>query len=123
MPHPLTHAAAAQVGGTVFLFGGREASPTSQTRRILAIGADGKIRTVGLLPRASSDLAAVALGGRVIVAGGRDGEGHVQDTILTVTPSYRTAGSLPRLRRPKPVTPSRRCTGCDYPSRSMGTRR
>jgi N-acetylneuraminic acid mutarotase len=87
LAHPLTHAAAAEVGGTVLLVGGREASPTSQTRRILAIGADGKIRTVGLLPRASSDLAAVALGRRAIVAGGRDGEGHVQDTILTVTPS------------------------------------
>jgi hypothetical protein len=85
LPSPLTHAAAASVGGTVLVLGGRDASPTSQTRRILAIGPDGSIHTAGLLPRPLSDLAAVALGSRVLLAGGRDNGGRVQDAILTVT--------------------------------------
>ncbi len=86
LPSPLTHAAAAaSVGGTVLVLGGREASPTSQTRRILAIAPDGSTQTVGLLPRPLSDLAAVALGSRVLLAGGRDNGGRVQDAILTVT--------------------------------------
>ena len=67
------------------MFGGREASAGSQTRRILAIAPDGSIRTAGLLPRPLSDLAAVALGGRIVLAGGRDSGGRVQDAILTVS--------------------------------------
>jgi hypothetical protein len=69
----------------VLVFGGRDASPTSQTRRILAIASDGSVRVVGLLPRPLSDLAAVALGDRVVLAGGRDNAGRVQDAILTAS--------------------------------------
>jgi hypothetical protein len=67
------------------VFGGRDASLTSQTRRILAIAPDGSVHTAGLLPRPLSDLAAVALGRRVVLAGGRDNGGRVQDTILMMS--------------------------------------
>jgi N-acetylneuraminic acid mutarotase len=89
LPNPLTHAAASSFAATVLLFGGREASATSQTRQVLAIEPDGRIRRVGELPLALSDMAAAKLGERVVLAGGRDAAGHVQDTILTMTPQYR----------------------------------
>jgi N-acetylneuraminic acid mutarotase len=85
LPRPLTHAAVAELNGTVFVFGGRGSSPTSQTRQILAISANGKVQPVGMLPAALSDLAAVSLGGHIVIAGGRDGGGHVHDEILTAT--------------------------------------
>ena len=69
----------------MFVFGGRRSSSASQTRQILAISPDGTVRQVGVLPRALSDLAAVALGGHVVLAGGRDGSGHVSDALLTIT--------------------------------------
>ena len=58
LPHPLTHAAAAAFGGTIYVFGGCEASLTSQTDRILAmrsgrqgpprgLDADGPVRSGG----------------------------------------------------------------------------
>jgi N-acetylneuraminic acid mutarotase len=89
LPRPLTHAAAAALNGTVFVFGGRGSSPTSQTRRILAITASGTVEQVGVLPLALSDLAAVSLAGHVVIAGGRDGSGRVHNAILaaTVTPA------------------------------------
>jgi N-acetylneuraminic acid mutarotase len=83
LPHPLTHAAAAALDGTVFVFGGREASPTSQTRRVLAIDAAGHVHGAGQLPRAISDLAAVTLGESIVLAGGRDSAGRPQAAILT----------------------------------------
>ena len=43
------------------------------------------IHTVGSLSRPLSDLAAVALGGHIVLAGGRDSSGRVQDAILRVT--------------------------------------
>jgi hypothetical protein len=85
LPSPLTHAAASSFDATVLLFGGRGASASSQTRQILAVEPDGSIRRVGELPLALSDIAAVKLGERIVLAGGRDSAGHVQDAILTMT--------------------------------------
>ena len=69
----------------MFVFGGRDASATSQTRRILAINPGGKVHTVGALPLPLSDLAAVVLGRHVVLAGGRDSSGRVQNAILTMS--------------------------------------
>jgi N-acetylneuraminic acid mutarotase len=85
LPRPLTHAAAAALNGTVFVFGGRGSSPTSQTRRILAITESGNVEQVGVLPLALSDLAAVPLDGHIVIAGGRDEAGRVHNAILTAT--------------------------------------
>ncbi len=85
LPHPLTHAAAASLNGTVFVLGGRGAEPNSQTRRILAISPSGVVSTVGALPKPLSDLSAVALGEHILIAGGRDPGGRVQDAIMTLS--------------------------------------
>jgi hypothetical protein len=69
----------------VFVLGGRGAAPDSQTRRILAISPSGAVSVAGALPRALSDLAAATVGKDVLIAGGRDRAGHVQDAILAVS--------------------------------------
>jgi N-acetylneuraminic acid mutarotase len=56
-------------------------------RSILAIGPGGTVRKVGELPRALSDMAAIALEKRVVLVGGRDASGRVQDSILSVAAS------------------------------------
>jgi N-acetylneuraminic acid mutarotase len=68
----------------MLVIGGREESSESQTDQILSIRANGEVRVAGTLPHPLSDAAAVALGGRVIVAGGRDAEGHVRSEILSI---------------------------------------
>jgi hypothetical protein len=85
LPRALTHAAAAALAGTMFVFGGRGSSPSSATRRILAIAPGGDVRQVGLLPVALSDLAAAALDGHIVLAGGRDAGGRVHGAIFTAT--------------------------------------
>ena len=85
LPHPTTHAAAAAIGSTVFVLGGRGAALDSQTRRIVAIDLPtARVRSAGLLPEALSDLAAVTISGRVLVAGGRGASGPV-DTVRELT--------------------------------------
>jgi hypothetical protein len=71
----------------MYVFGGRSAAADGQTRRILKVGPDGSVREVGLLPHALSDMAAVALGGKIVLAGGRDSSGTAQNAILTATAS------------------------------------
>jgi DNA-binding beta-propeller fold protein YncE len=96
LPRPLTHAATVTVNGTMFVFGGRESSPTSQTRAILSISPNGKVSPIGLLPVGLSDLAAVSLAGRIAIAGGRDESGRVHDEILTATVTSTIAQSRPQ---------------------------
>jgi hypothetical protein len=79
------------LNGTVFVFGGRGSSATSQTRQILAIASTGGVETVGLLPTALSDLAAVSTAGHIVIAGGRDASGRVHDEILTASVTPRPA--------------------------------
>jgi N-acetylneuraminic acid mutarotase len=86
LTHPLTHAAAATLNGIVFVIGGREDTPNSQTREILAISPNGVVSNAGTLPRPLSDVSAVALGGHILLAGGRDAAGHVDGAILTLSP-------------------------------------
>jgi hypothetical protein len=71
--------------GTVLVVGGRGSETNSQTRRILAISPSGVVSDVGTLPRALSDVAAVALGEAALLAGGRDSAGRVQDAILRLS--------------------------------------
>jgi hypothetical protein len=78
LPAPLTHAAAATLGGRVYVFGGRGGTLGTQKRTILAIDpATGRVRSAGRLPVALSDLGAATVGGRVLLVGGRDRAGHV----------------------------------------------
>ena len=67
LPQPLTHASAAALGGTVYVFGGRGSNLGTQTATILAIDpASGRVRRAGSLPVALSDTGAAAVGGRIL---------------------------------------------------------
>ena len=82
LPAPVTHAAAAALGQTVFAIGGRGAAVGTPTDRIVAVDLpSGRIRPTGRLPAPLSDLTAVTVGGRILVAGGRGSSG----TASTVT--------------------------------------
>jgi YVTN family beta-propeller protein len=76
LPAPTTHAAAAAIGGIAYVIGGRGAALNSPTARIVAVDPQTRrIRRAGSLSLARSDLAAVALGNRILLAGGRSAQG------------------------------------------------
>jgi hypothetical protein len=70
----------------VFVIGGRESAPNSQTPQILAISPNGAVTTAGALPRPLSDVSAVALGPHILLAGGRDATGNVDGAVMTLSP-------------------------------------
>jgi N-acetylneuraminic acid mutarotase len=85
LPSALTHAAAAALHGSVYVFGGRGAELTSQRRSILAIEpASGRVRRAGSLPAALSDMGATADGQGVLLVGGKDAGGTVHDEVWSV---------------------------------------
>ena len=87
LPGATTHAAAAAIGETVLVIGGRGGAPDSQTSRIVAFDvATGRIRTAGELRSPRSDLAAVSVGGRIILAGGRGATG-TEATLAKLVPA------------------------------------
>ena len=90
LPAPTTHAAAAALGPTVLVIGGRGAVVGTPTRRIVAI--DSRVHVVGELSVALSDLAAVATPRGVLLAGGRSSAGTVS-TLTTLAPSSPTRRS------------------------------
>jgi hypothetical protein len=70
----------------MFIFGGRGTSENSQSAQILAVSSNGTVTSAGRLPEGLSDLAAVTLSsGQIVLAGGRDAQGHTHDEILTAT--------------------------------------
>ena len=108
LPTPLAHAAAVTLGGTVYVIGGRGDALDSQRNTIFSIYAASAsqnphrgtyiphhgispaagvyVQKAGTLPQALSDLAAVTIGGQVLVAGGRDAAGAVHDELWTLRP-------------------------------------
>ena len=76
LPQPTTHAAAAVLDGAVYVIGGRGASSTSQTARIVEIDpSTGRARAAGSLRSPRSDLAAATVGGRILLFGGHEPAG------------------------------------------------
>jgi hypothetical protein len=72
LPHPLTHASAATLGGIAYIVGGRGDSVDSQSAEVWGFDpASGAVRRVGALPEGLSDTGVAAVAGRIIVAGGR----------------------------------------------------
>jgi hypothetical protein len=70
----------------VVVVGGRRGENGGQTTAILAINSlTGAVSTVGELPQPLSDAAVALSGGRIIVAGGDNGNGP-QSGILALTP-------------------------------------
>lgn len=87
LPRPLTHAAAATLGGYVYVLGGRGADLTSQTRQLISIDPrTGDVREAGVLPRGLSDAGAAAVSGAIVLSGGRDGAGQVRSEVLRLVP-------------------------------------
>jgi N-acetylneuraminic acid mutarotase len=81
----LTHAAAAVLGGMVYVLGGRGTGTSSQHRSILTIDPrSGTSGAAGVLPRSLSDSGAVGLSDRILLIGGRDSSGTVRAEVLSV---------------------------------------
>jgi YVTN family beta-propeller protein len=101
LPAGTTHAAAAALGSTVYVLGGRNAALNSPVARIVAVTPRG-VRVVGRLPLALSDLAAVALRGRIMLAGGRGSSGTIS-SFTWLLPTAVAARLSPR----RATTPTR----------------
>ncbi|MGB2875076.1 MAG: kelch repeat-containing protein [Gaiellaceae bacterium] len=87
LPARTTHAAAAALGGTVYVIGGRGPAAGTPTRRISAIDpVSGRIRPAGALGEARSDLAAIAIHGGILIVGGR-AAGGTSSTIGELVPA------------------------------------
>jgi N-acetylneuraminic acid mutarotase len=87
LPRPLTHAAAAALGGVMYVIGGRGATQGTQSSAILAVDpAHGSVTRAGTLPMGLSDAGAAALGDRILLAGGRRANGSVSDRLLVLRP-------------------------------------
>ena len=87
LPAPTTHAAAAALGSTVLVIGGRGATVGTPTNRIVAV--DRRVHVVGRLDAPLSDLAAVSTPSGVLVAGGRSFAGTVS-ALTTIARSSRS---------------------------------
>ncbi len=98
LPQGVRYPALAADGVVVYVFGG-EPAPNVESRAIQAIDLrTGTARVVGRLPQGLADAAAVRLGGRIYLAGGRSG-GRATDAIWRFDPASRKmihAGRLPR---------------------------
>ena len=63
LPAPVTHAAAAAIGDTAYVIGGRGAAVGTPTDAVLAVNiSTGRVAAAGRLSEPLSDLAAVPLG-------------------------------------------------------------
>jgi len=97
LPAPTTHAAAAGLGQTVFVIGGRGSAVGTPNDRIVAVDLPGgRIRRGGRLPAPLSDLAAVTVGRRVLVAGGRGTSGTVATLTELAPRAARLSAAAPR---------------------------
>ena len=103
LPAATTHAAAAALDGVAYVIGGRGAAVGTPTARIVAIDPrTRRIRAAGLLRSPRSDLAAVSLGDRILLAGGR-GNGGTVSRIGELRPRAVAAAHRAR-RRQAPST-------------------
>ena len=123
LPSVVAHAAGAVLDGTFYVLGGRGDTPNSQRATIWAVDlASHRLRRAGRLPRPLSDLAAVTVGHRIIVAG--------DATRAAPRPAscgrWRRALAASRRRPRCELVASRRCwTGatCTPPGVPAGSRR
>jgi hypothetical protein len=87
LPHPLTHASAASLGGVVYVIGGRGSLPGTQTSAILAIDPDsGRVRRAGALAQPLSDAGIATVGEGIVLAGGTSTTG-TQSSIFELMPA------------------------------------
>jgi YVTN family beta-propeller protein len=99
LPAATTHAASATIGNLAFLIGGRGATTGSVVDTITSIDPrTQRIRQAGTLALARSDLAAVTLGARILLVGGRDASGAVAMRSELVAAAARKTQSAARSR-------------------------
>jgi YVTN family beta-propeller protein len=95
LPAPTTHAAAAAVGSTAFVLGGRSAALDTPTSRIVAVDPVRRsIRRAGALAEPLSDLAAVRDPRGILIAGGH-GPGGTVSSLSELVPSTRARPRAP----------------------------
>jgi YVTN family beta-propeller protein len=98
LPAPTTHAAAATLDGIAYVIGGRGALVGSATPRIVSVDvAARRIHTAGALRIGRSDLAAVAVGSRILLAGGHAPGGTVATLGELTVAAHSKAAGAPRL--------------------------
>ena len=86
-------AAGALVAGRPMVFGGGN---SSETAGVQAVGADGRVSTIGKLPIPRSDLATATIGDRTFIVGGYDGSTVRATTIATNDGvNFQILGDLP----------------------------
>ncbi|MGZ4204199.1 MAG: Kelch repeat-containing protein [Actinomycetota bacterium] len=97
LPHPVRYAAVAGVGSVVYVFGGT--TGTADTVFIQSIDVStGRAAVVGRMPSSLSHATAVALGGTILIMGGRSNHGRVSKTVYRFDPAtgrVRQAAALP----------------------------
>jgi YVTN family beta-propeller protein len=79
------------------VIGGRGATAGTPTAKIVAVDpVRGRVRSAGRLDTPRSDLAAVAQGGGILLAGGRDANGTLS-IVSTLSPAAATHFAVPKL--------------------------
>jgi outer membrane protein assembly factor BamB len=95
LPTGLSHAGAAVIGGTIYLFGGRSAGHVVDDVSALD-PATLTVKTVAALPVALSDMAVTTMGPTTYLIGGEDGNGHPVAAVAVASqapPSSTSAAS------------------------------
>jgi YVTN family beta-propeller protein len=103
MPAPTTHAAAATLGATAYVIGGRGSASDTPTARIVAVEPSGRVRAAGSLSSPRSDLAAVAVGSRLVLLGGR-GTAGTEARVSALVPAAARRSAPGRPPRPAVAT-------------------
>jgi YVTN family beta-propeller protein len=112
LPAATTHAAAAAIGGLAYVIGGRGATLGSVVPTIVSVDPSSRaIRSAGTLATARSDLAAVSLGPRILLAGGRDGSAALA-TVSELVPTT--------VRQPQETTAAASVYAADGANRLTG---
>jgi DNA-binding beta-propeller fold protein YncE len=122
LPSPTTHGAAATLGGTAYVIGGRGPTIGTPTAAIIAVDpVKGHPHVAGHLPEPLSDLAAVGIGDRILFAGGRGRNG----TVASVGVLRRAAVVVqaPAVTRTPALLDSQNVYAADGPNQLRGAAR
>jgi YVTN family beta-propeller protein len=123
LPSATTHAAAATLRGTAYLIGGRGSVSGTPKAAIVAIDVVHRsIRVAGRLPEPLSDLAAVGLGDRILVAGGRGRQGTVASVRL-IRPVLAVVSTRPPATRVPALLDAHNVYAADGPNQLRGAAR
>jgi N-acetylneuraminic acid mutarotase len=88
LPQPITHGAAATLGSTVYMVGGRGDLDNQQTATVWAINPQtGAVHVAGHLPQPLSDTGVLTVGNAIIVAGGLEASGGTASSVGELVPS------------------------------------